>query len=461
MTPTQIQTVPAGGSGSSAPGNSGACLPGLSRPRFFRDQLLTDQDLDALVEWAQAKFSLGRFTSGWGVVCGLAVSCDPSNPGGVTVGPGYARDGSGLDIIVPGVSALDLCQYCQPQQQPCDGSTAGDNDNENGDGNTAAQTKYTSFGDAKAGDYCVVDLFVQYCENPADARHVPRRGCCRNASGCEYARVTESYRLVGQRVPPNTMPPDPSRATARAWADQYGRWCNAARTFVKDVESHLADASQVRTRLLLWAANPADPPCRFCWLGELIKDTPDARLTDEKHVGWLLVWLLQDRRFRYLECPCLDVKGAYASRPATPCGNDVSQGIADANGDPGVPLARVWLRSSYDGAKGRTTCQVVAIAAEPPYRRAFGPRECWPAEPGKVNLGDLIWQPYEPGGVVESRLKAAQITTTRPKSPHWTCERVALLTEDVIYPRGSKLTMEVFDAAVPLGKRVVGFHLSS
>lgn len=62
----------------------------LVRPRFFGGQLLTDTDLGQLVTWTADKLRLGRYRHGWGVVCGLEVRCDPANPSGVIVGPGYA-----------------------------------------------------------------------------------------------------------------------------------------------------------------------------------------------------------------------------------------------------------------------------------------------------------------------------------------------------------------------------------
>ena len=129
--------------------------------------------------------------------------------------------------------------------------------------------------------------------------------------------------------------------------------------------------------------------------------------------------------------------------------------------DHGVLLARIWLESDYETSSGRAVCRVIGIDDAPPYRRAFGPRECWPAETGNVNLGGLIWQRYEPGGEVDTRLKAYGITSEADESPHWTFERVKKLTDAVIYPRGSKLAIEVFHAGYPLGKRVVGFHSKS
>ena len=49
----------------------------LVRPNFYCGQLLTDVDLDALVEWTRRRFALTRYRDGWGVVCGLTLTCSP------------------------------------------------------------------------------------------------------------------------------------------------------------------------------------------------------------------------------------------------------------------------------------------------------------------------------------------------------------------------------------------------
>src|SRR5262247_2025944 len=84
-----------------APCDEPCCrLDCLERPRFFCGQLLTDQDLMALLGWTQDKLRLGRFRHGWGVVCGLEVHCYAQKPGWVLVKPGYAISCCGDDIIV-------------------------------------------------------------------------------------------------------------------------------------------------------------------------------------------------------------------------------------------------------------------------------------------------------------------------------------------------------------------------
>src|SRR2546427_6668354 len=91
----------------------------MVQPRFFCGQLLTDQDMMALVGWTQDKLRLARFRHGWGVVCGLEVHCDPKDPEGIIVGPGYALSCCGDDIVVCEDALLSLADVCKEEKDPC------------------------------------------------------------------------------------------------------------------------------------------------------------------------------------------------------------------------------------------------------------------------------------------------------------------------------------------------------
>lgn len=95
----------------------------LCRPRFFAGQLLTDEDLNRLEHYIIGKNKLhNRYLHGWGVVCGLEVSCNPCK-GFVNVKSGYALSPCGDDIIVCGDTAVNVCeliQDCRTQQFNCE-----------------------------------------------------------------------------------------------------------------------------------------------------------------------------------------------------------------------------------------------------------------------------------------------------------------------------------------------------
>jgi hypothetical protein len=120
-----MQTTKTKGCGCSGTGDCGckpARLPPVApapcspceiaafvRPRFFAGQLLTEDDLDALIDYTVAK---NRFHNarlfGAGVVCGLAVQCAPCQNMKVVVESGYALDCCGNDLVLTCDQTLDL-----------------------------------------------------------------------------------------------------------------------------------------------------------------------------------------------------------------------------------------------------------------------------------------------------------------------------------------------------------------
>ncbi len=97
----------------------------LCRPRFFPGQLLTDDTLNQLSRYIVEKNKLhNRHLQGWGVACGLELTCDPCDPQQVVVSTGYALAPCGDDIVVCNEQAVNVCELieqCTPPRQPrCD-----------------------------------------------------------------------------------------------------------------------------------------------------------------------------------------------------------------------------------------------------------------------------------------------------------------------------------------------------
>ncbi|MEP6832325.1 MAG: hypothetical protein ABJB74_02980 [Gemmatimonas sp.] len=92
----------------------------LCRPRFFAGQLLTEEELNRLDHYIVGKNKLhNRYLHGWGVACGLDVTCDDCG-NGVVVKPGYALSPCGEDIVVCQETAVDICaliQACHKQER--------------------------------------------------------------------------------------------------------------------------------------------------------------------------------------------------------------------------------------------------------------------------------------------------------------------------------------------------------
>ena len=114
---------PAGGCGCGQGGQQPGCGCGraaatgvardgaFTRPVFFDGQLLTSDDLQALVAYTRGKDRLhNRYLVGSGVVCGLEVVCSRAAPGSVVVRSGYALDCCGNDIVVACDQQVDLME---------------------------------------------------------------------------------------------------------------------------------------------------------------------------------------------------------------------------------------------------------------------------------------------------------------------------------------------------------------
>ena len=88
----------------------------LDRPRYFPGMLLSDVELNSEMGYVLAKNRLhNRFLHGYGVVCGLKVTCHDCE-GWVQVEPGYALDPCGNDIIVckpKPVNVVELIRKCR------------------------------------------------------------------------------------------------------------------------------------------------------------------------------------------------------------------------------------------------------------------------------------------------------------------------------------------------------------
>jgi hypothetical protein len=419
---------------SNNPGTASAAPAGgppyLQRPRFFRDQLLTDQDLGALTDWVQGKLALGRLRHGWGVVCGLEVHCDPKSPGNLIVGPGYAIDGAGQDIVVAEDSdPLDLSAKCLPQSGPCaPPAAAGYGDSEG-----------TSFG-VSAGEVSAFDLYIAYAETGADARHVPRRGACKETAGCEYAREVEKYKLDVRPVAPAAAAASPAYDPNKAWP-AYEQWRTDAHALVKDVVALFSQIASklkdLQDRLSSWIATSNRPPYQLGFLADRIAGLTTG--STEGDVAKLVFALLQDGRARLLTCTC----------PAVPA-------------DTSVLLARFWLQAKQD-TQGRLSCQVIAIDSQPPNRHPLRLKSCWPAPAKEVNLGRWLWAPLDdPTFNLTATLAEWDLTAPAPTEVAYTVGDGgtfnAVIDAPLIVARKTTFTgVKYLDMGAPLGKRIVAF----
>lgn len=157
----------------------GACRGrAFVRPNFFGGQLLTEDDLQALVQFVVAKNRLhNRALFGAGVVCGLQIVCDPCDPNKLVLEPGYALDCCGNDIVVGCQDSVDVMQLIQELRARMVGADCGD------------PCKHDQKDACE--EYC---LYIKYCEQDAEPVAPYATDDC-SPAGCKPTRIYEGYEL--------------------------------------------------------------------------------------------------------------------------------------------------------------------------------------------------------------------------------------------------------------------------
>jgi hypothetical protein len=423
MMATQSVTIPA--SGQSAQTSAAACgcgaplgsccdLTCLVQPRFFCGQLLTDQDLGALLAWTKGRLALGRYRLGWGVVCGLEVRCDPdpAQTSQLRVGPGYAVNCCGDDILVCEDTSLSLAPICQQDKDPCAGLRRA---------SEAQPGNPVGFGgiSVQENELRTVDLYINYHEEQGEPVTALGRGTCTSAAPCEYSRIHERFVLTPRLA---VRDADPRSAAAESWRAEYDKCLDVIAQFVRE---GLQDGrpDDVRRWLLRWLDDHRLQQFAFVrdWIWDQQIELTEAVATQ------ILFWIAQDCRNAFLQESC------YACRD-----------------DPGVPLARISLHSTVDAA-GKRTCDILEIDSYPPYRRPLR-AERWPAPLGEVNLLRAIWHKVD-----DARALLAALGVTATPEPFAIPHSANALAEQLrggllSVKGGSSCRMQVFD-----DERVVGF----
>jgi hypothetical protein len=150
----------------------------FEKPRFFCGQLLTDVDLEAAMNYVAAKNRLhNRYLFGAGVVCGLAVRCDPCDAGSVVIEPGYALDCNGNDVIVCADKPFDVKGYLDRRKK---------------EKQTDCFSQRTAGCVTTQTEYCLVLSYEEKPGKPVNAL-VRDNGC--KANTCEPSRTLERFRV--------------------------------------------------------------------------------------------------------------------------------------------------------------------------------------------------------------------------------------------------------------------------
>jgi len=263
---------PAGGCGCGQGGQQLGCGCGraaaagvardgaFARPVFFDGQLLTSDDLQALVAYTRGKDRLhNRYLVGSGVVCGLEVVCSRAAPGSVVVRSGYALDCCGNDIVVACDQQVDLMELVAGLTgdgctDPCPSPTtdAGQGKPDAGQGKPdAGQQEEPAAGQqgeagvrppgkpapqppAKPVPRCY-ELVVEYAETVGDLV-APYASGDESSRACEPTRCHEGYRFALRC--PNGRRDEPGLAQALAC-------CAKAQGYLEPLEKATAAAQKL------------------------------------------------------------------------------------------------------------------------------------------------------------------------------------------------------------------------
>jgi hypothetical protein len=425
-----------------------ACsLDCIVQPRFYCGQLLTDQDLTALVQWSRDKQRLTRQRHGWGVVCGLDVQADPKAAGHIVVTSGYAVSCCGEDVRVCADTSFDLSDACRQEPPPCEPprvTAASQRKLAAPGGSIGGATAFYNFhvDTVSTENMRVVDLYIHYAEETAETGTALGRSECGQAGQCEVSRVRESFTLTAEPV---LLEGDPTVTTVNKWVEQYHKCLAVIEAFQAAFPQRLPDqqpAQANQTRLAgLWRPDDirrwlqkwlqAHPLQHFYGLWDTVCNMPAEDLISEAQIARILFWIVQDCRNTFLACDC-----------------------HTCTTDHGVPLARIWLASGGD--RGTSTCRVMYIDVYPPFRRLIGP-DCWPAYFGMANLGAAIWRRTEESYALLERAGVRMVDDVQIEMPSTVKDLAAMFDRDVIVPSGARVTVVWLDAGFA-GPRIVGFR---
>jgi len=349
------------GCGGGCADAEGRCcgLECLVRPNFYCGQLLSDADLSAVVKWTRDRLSLSRYRDGWGVVCGLEVTC--SEPEGgcgcgcrtpkestVWIGNGYAVDCCGNDLVVCEPICVNLGSVCRPIDDPC-ADPCWPPVTRDPAVNRTEGLRDVDLGGLRipGAEQMIVDLHLRYAEQPTAGQRPLFRGACADVEACEPSRMLE--RPVAKLVarPLATLDDDDQgeddevTRIKRLYLEQIRR----VRALFDD-----ADLETLIRRLGKW------PLYGVCLVMDYVR--AQQTLTDEirARIG---AWLLLDWLTHQFLCDCRTCRT-----------------------DEGVPLARLWLWRK----DGRTECcRPLSISNYPPFRRDLR-RDCTPISGSKIDL---------------------------------------------------------------------------
>jgi len=216
----------------------------LDRTRFFSGQLLSDTDLTNEQSYWLAKSRLhNRYLNGWGVVCGMQVTCGAC-AGWVEVQPGYAIDPCGNDILVCDAQNFSVAQAIQQCCAPAAQATP-----------NCSPLRYNPSPSCQdtTQEWCIT---IQYQEQPSRLVTPLTNSASQSSSSCGCSNGNGSSSSKSKKSSSNNLTTSGSCKTATAptaSATVAAGACEATR-IVEGFTLGVVPASEVEAELL--AGNP-------------------------------------------------------------------------------------------------------------------------------------------------------------------------------------------------------------
>jgi hypothetical protein len=153
----------------------------LQRVRYFSRQLLDANDLTDDQVYHRAKQRMhNRLLHGWGIVCGLDVTANPTTPAplNIQIAVGYALSPQGDEICVPDAVQFDLATCTAGPAAGCCSTPC----------NPILATHVDP-----AKPFWIGLKFTQCPSRPV---RVPPVGCGCDDTACEYSRIRDSFEVT-------------------------------------------------------------------------------------------------------------------------------------------------------------------------------------------------------------------------------------------------------------------------
>ncbi|HEX3151497.1 MAG TPA: hypothetical protein VHR66_25695 [Gemmataceae bacterium] len=177
--------------GQTGSGGSGCncCQPVcFERPKYFCGQLLNDDDLTAEQTYLREKQKLyHRTLHGYGIVCGLRLTCDTDCREHVRIGDGYAIDDCGNDIVVCESTSFDVIAALKEKNL------------------LVVDSPWNSCNGEEPPRCKIKQCFyvtICYDEEQADFTAPFKTSCGPGAAACEPTRIKETFRFDVLESPP-------------------------------------------------------------------------------------------------------------------------------------------------------------------------------------------------------------------------------------------------------------------